>query len=182
MDSSYRGLTGIRADQQPASGLRWTAHRYRRRGERKAHTVHVADFHVDPRTAAAAVFGELDVFEPITTPRRRATPTRTLAAAAPAAPAVPPPAEPVPVPAATAPPTDLPAPDVPVRLPALIRAAGRDMRAWRGHQLTSEARRIDKDLAARGIRPELRHAMIARAWLGPEAFAVALRQAQQAAA
>jgi hypothetical protein len=94
----------------------------------------------------------------------------------------PPPAETAPMPAATAPPADLPAPDVPVRLPALIRAAGRDMRAWRGHQLTSEARRIDKDLAARGIRPELRHAMIARAWLGPEAFTAALRQAQRAAA
>jgi hypothetical protein len=135
---------------------------------------------VDPR-AAAAVFGELDVFEPITTPQRRATPVRTLAAAAPAAPAVPPPAEPVPVPAATAPPTDLPAPDVPVRLPDVIRAAGRDMRDWRGHLLTAQARRLDKDLTARGVRPELIRAFVAKTWIGPEAFAEAVRQAQQAA-
>jgi hypothetical protein len=82
----------------------------------------------------------------------------------------------------TAPPADLPAPDVPVRLPAVIRAAGRSMRDWRRYLLTTEARRLDKDLTARRVRPELIRAFVAKVWIGPDAFAVALWQAQQAAA
>jgi hypothetical protein len=180
IDSSYGGLGRIRAGQQPDGGPRWTAHRYRRRGERKAHTVHVADFHADPKAAAAAVFGELDVFEPITTPRRPATPARTPAAVAIGA--APPADLPAPMPAATALPADLPAPDVPVRLPAVIRAAGRSMRDWRRYLLTAQARRLDKDLTARRVRPELIRAFVAKAWIGPDAFAAALRQAQRATA
>jgi hypothetical protein len=56
------------------------------------------------------------------------------------------------------------------------------MRAWRSHLLTGEVWRLDKDLTARGVRPELIRAFVAKAWIGPDAFAAALRQAQRATA
>ena len=68
--------------------------------------------------------------------------------------------------------------DVPVCLPDVIRAAGRTMLGFRSYRLSAAARRLEKALAAQGIRTELRHATAARAWVGPEAFDAAVRQAQ----
>ncbi|HYI82832.1 MAG TPA: hypothetical protein VEX11_06435, partial [Acetobacteraceae bacterium] len=82
------------AAERLRDALDWTAHRYRRAGERKGGVVHVADFHPDPRAAVERVLGPLDRFAPLqgpaprpVRPRVRQAPASAVSQAPPASPA-----------------------------------------------------------------------------------------------
>ncbi|MFT8246533.1 hypothetical protein [Roseomonas sp. BN140053] len=71
-------------------------------------------------------------------------------------------------------PARLPVRDRQVRLPDVIRAAGLDMAGLRSFMLRGEARDLERELANRGVRLELRRAAAARVWIGPAEFDAAL--------
>ncbi len=204
--TSYRtsvgGLTGTHTQRPPSSGMRplpapallpsgfvsWTRYRYRPAGARQSSIVDVADMHPDPKAAVEAILGPLAVFAPAS-----AAPSRIGRPVKPAdpAPATVVHAEPVVMPAPTAmsetpaaaaPASTVAPADAAVRLHDVIRAAGRTLSAFHAFCLSGQARRVDKDREIRGVSKELRAEALAREWIGAEAFAAAMRAAQEAQA
>jgi hypothetical protein len=196
VDQSCMGNTSTGVIHIPRTGSAWTGWRYRLAGHRKGSLVLVADFHSDPKAAVAQLIGPLAEFsatsrgttpsaerKPITTPCPSEPPAASVEPAAPG-PVCLPAAAPTPAravgdaPAVTA--TDATAanvPDRPVRLPVVIKMAGRDMAAFRAFLQRPTVRRMDAMLAAQGVRRELRAAAAARIWIGPEQFAKAMAAA-----